>query len=335
MPKLHRRQKNVDGTMPLVEHLRELRRRLLISCLAIGLTTIIGFWWYEHGLFGVPTLGEMLKGPYCELPPSARASLAADGECRLLATSVFEMFMLRLKVGALAGLVIACPIWLWQLWRFVTPGLKKTERRWTITFVTLAALLFIAGAVIAYLMLPLGLGMLLTLGDSTQIAALTGHDYFSFVFVMLLVFGVSFELPLFTAMLNLAGVITYDQIKDKRRILVVIVFIFAAVATPTQDPISMTILAIALLLLMEVAIQFTRIHDRHVAKNRPDWADDDDQSAAPIARPAPLDSSGIDADSAAHSSAVGRSEPHGAPIRATTIEKPRPLADNNGFDDIL
>ncbi|WP_439215487.1 twin-arginine translocase subunit TatC [Corynebacterium glucuronolyticum] len=288
-----KKKKNPDGTMSLVDHINELRRRLFISLVALAIGTVIGFLWYQHSIPGVPTLGEILRGPYCSLPPEVRADFSGDGHCRLLATGPFEMFLLRLKVGALAGLVFSSPVWLSQIWGFITPGLHKNERRWTFTFVSLAVTLFVAGAVLAYFVVAYGLSFLLSIGSEVQITALSGERYYNFVLGLLVIFGVSFELPLVIAMLNIAGLVDYEDLKDKRSYIIVGLFVFAAFMTPGQDPVSMLILSVALTIIVEISIQFTRINDKRRKKESEKWGDDEaspldesqDEIAAPIPRP--------------------------------------------------
>lgn len=311
-----RKKKSPTGDMSLVEHLQELRRRVIISLLALLVGTIIGFLWYQHAPFGTMPLGEILRVPYCELPPEARADFTRDGECRLLATRPFEMFMLRLKVGALAGLVLSSPVWLYQIWAFIVPGLHKKERRTTFTFVSLAVTLFVFGALIAYFIVGFALEFLMTMGTEFAVSALTGQDYYNFLLGLLIIFGVSFEVPLIIVTLNMIGLLEYRTLKEKRRMIILILFVFAAFMTPGQDPFSMVVLAACLVLLVEMAIQFTRWNDRRRAHERPEWMDLDDESASPLS----TGPGGVDAP---------------APIsRPASVNTP-PSARPGSFDDVL
>lgn len=335
------RRKNPQGEMTLVEHLKELRRRVIISIAAILVGTIIGFIWYQNTPPGIMPLGEIIRRPYCNLPPHLRADFTHDGSCRLLATSPFEMFMLRLKVGALAGLVLSSPVWLLQIWNFITPGLHKNERRYTFSFVFFAVLLFVAGALLAYFVLDKGLYVLMTMGGEVQVGGLTGANYYNFLLGLTVVFGVSFELPLIVIMLNIVGILRYEHVKGKRRLIIVSLFVFAAFMTPGQDPFSMVALGTSMCLLVELAFQFCKFNDRKRNRARPDWMDLDDEEAS-----GPVEAAGsVGAASSVHSSELNYGVSHIAapePVRASEAASVAPSArpapsgrNRDPFGDVL
>lgn len=246
-----------EGRMSLAGHLYELRSRLFKALLALLVGMILAFVFYPH-IFAV------LKAPYCSLGTSNR-SVGGSG-CNLFQFTVFEGFTVRLRVALLAGGLFSAPVWLYQLWSFITPGLHRNERRWAVRFVAASVLLFAAGAAVAYYFLQHGLKFLLTIAGSGVEPVIGITSYLSFVSTMLVIFGVSFEFPLLVVMLNLAGVLSYQRLRSWRRMEIFLVTVFAATATPTQDPFSMLGLAVPMWLLYEVALVVARTHDRRVAR---------------------------------------------------------------------
>ncbi|WP_409180508.1 twin-arginine translocase subunit TatC [Amycolatopsis sp. VS8301801F10] len=276
------RRKNPDGTMTLIEHIYEFRRRLGWAVVFVVIGAIFGFIWFGQRFGPIPSLGDIMTHPYCAIPKEQR--FGGENGCRLLQTVPFEVFMLRLKVGVAAGAVLLSPAWLYQLWAFIAPGLYAKERKYALTFVGFASVLFAAGAVLAYLLVPHALALLAGFGQDQFVTALTGDKYISFILSLLVIFGVSFELPLLVVMLNRVGVLKYQQLKKWRRGIVFALFVFAAFATPGSDPFSMLGLAGALTLLFEISIQIARFHDRKLDRVRQDegWDQLADDEAAPF-----------------------------------------------------
>jgi sec-independent protein translocase protein TatC len=239
-----------------------------------------GFLWFQWRIGPIPSLGDLLTAPYCSLPAETRLT---GTDCKLLQTQPFEAFMVQFKVGLAAGAVLTSPVWLYQIWAFITPGLYDNERKFTRIFVALASVLFAAGAVLAYYVVPKGLAVLVSFGGDEFITALAANDYISFVLVMLLIFGVSFELPLLVTMLNRIGVLPYRNLKKWRRGIIFTLFVFAAIATPGTDPIGMLALAGAMTVLFEVAVQIARIHDRKKDREAiaDGWRPDEDYDVEP------------------------------------------------------
>ena len=271
--------------MTLVAHLTELRNRIAKALLALLIAIAVAFWWYDHGL------GEFIRAPYCNLPADLRYGGKENG-CGLLITDVFGGVFIRLKVAFLAGAVLSAPVWLYQLWAFITPGLKRNEKRYGIGFVAVSTFLFAAGAVLAYISLAKGLQLLLSLAGSGVIVALTAQDYIGFVLSLLVAFGVSFEVPLVAVALNLVGVLPYAVLAKSRRWIFFLTLVFAAVITPTQDPFTMMLMAGPMILLFEGAIQIARVVDKRRARRDAieGFHDVGDDQASPLdPRPSSLD----------------------------------------------
>ena len=278
--------------MSLIAHLKELRNRVGIALLFVLVATAICFWWYDHGL------GTFIRAPYCGLPDGLRYGDSGSG-CGLLVTDPFGGALIRLKIAFIAGVVVSAPVWLYQLWAFITPGLKRNEKRYGLTFVGVSTALFALGTVLAYISLSAGLRLLLGLAGDGVIVALTAQDYLGFVISLLVAFGVSFEVPLLAVALNLVGVLSYAVLKKSRRWIFFLTIVFAAFITPTQDPFTMLLMALPMCVLFEAAIQIARVVDKRRARRAAveHFHDVGDDEASPLdARPSPLDeTAGADA----------------------------------------
>ncbi|MQA01326.1 MAG: twin-arginine translocase subunit TatC [Streptosporangiales bacterium] len=270
--------------MTLGEHIRELRNRLVWALLAIVAVTVVAWFFYD------PPLLQILTKPFCEVqrlngvaPVGQPREVGGTPGCPLYFNSIFQPFLLRLKVSAIIALVVASPVWFHQLWAFVTPGLRRSERKWGAAFLAIAVPLFVGGAVLAYFVLDKGLTLLLKFIPTEFGALITIDHYFKYATALMLVFGVGFELPLLITMLNLAGVLTYERLKLWQRKAVMLIFVFAMIVTP-QDPFSMIMLAIPMVLLFELSVVLAYVNDKRRGRNQVEAAYDDldDDETSPL-----------------------------------------------------
>ena len=266
-----------EGSMTLIEHIRELRSRLFKACLGITVGAIAGF------LVSTP-LQEFITAPYCDF---YQAQTQQTTSCGFNATSVLDPFLLKLKISLYAGLVLAAPIWLYQLWAFIAPGLHKRERRYGYLFAAIATPLFAAGFVLGFYLVSRSIPFFLGLNpDITMTANLDG--YFEFVTGVMLLFGLGFEIPLILLLLNIAGVVSARRLLSWWRIAVFLFFLFAAIVTPTPDPFNMTVLAVCMSVLYFAAVGIAFIIDARRGRREP-YANLDDDDASPIEPMSPVD----------------------------------------------
>lgn len=239
------------ASMSVVEHLKELRDRVLWSIIAIAVGAVICFIFFEQIL-------DLMVEPYRD----ATTSKAFPNGKSLIFTQPLEAFMTRIKVAAYGGFVIASPVVFFHLWRFITPGLNPKEKKYAIPFVTASVILFAGGSMVAVITFPKALNFLLNIGGNDLDALLTAGSYLTLVFLMILAFGVSFEFPIVMMFLLLARIITTQQLRKIRRFTFLGLVVFAAVITPSQDPISLFAMAIPMYLLYEGSIIIGRLLKR-------------------------------------------------------------------------
>jgi sec-independent protein translocase protein TatC len=234
--------------MTLSEHLGELRRRLVICVLVFVATAVVAWLLYPHVL-------KIMEQPYCR-------SLGPHHDCDLVALGPLDAFGIRLDITGYGGLVLAAPVILWELWRFVTPGLKANEKRYAIPFVLAAFGLFLFGAYIAWLTFPHALGFLHAVGGPGIEDLFTPQKYLTLILALMAIFGLAFEFPVVLVALELARVITPIQLKRWRRIAIIVIVVFAGVITPSSDPFSMLALAVPMVVFYEASIIIGRLLKR-------------------------------------------------------------------------
>jgi sec-independent protein translocase protein TatC len=241
------RASNPEGRMPLMEHIRELRNRIVKAALAL----LIGM-----GIGLIPAvfnrIWALVEHPFCSAVINGKTGCHQIGD-QLVLSGVLDPFILRVQVAFYFALIVTSPVWLYQLWAFIAPGLYSREKRWTYLFVGTAVPLFALGAGIAYFAMSRGLRYLLGLTPKHVVNLPPVSTYLGYFNAMLIGFGLAFELPLAMVILNRAGVLTHERFRKWRRMIIFLVFVFAGIASPSPDPITMLLLAVPCIVLVEVA----------------------------------------------------------------------------------
>ncbi|MFJ5731300.1 twin-arginine translocase subunit TatC [Streptomyces paradoxus] len=273
-----KQERDPEGRMPLAEHLRELRNRLAKAMLAIVAVTVVAAFFYNDiiNLITKPILDSVgCDKTFAEL---AQSQAGAKPCAQITINGLLTPFTLALKVSLMAGVVLASPAWLYQLWAFVAPGLHRHEKKYAYAFVGTGAPLFIVGAYFAYTVLPTTAKVLLefTPGGTSNLLPL--DDLLDLVMRMVLVFGLSFELPLLLVMLNLTGVLTGKRMLGWWRGMIMGITVFAAIATPSTDPLTMLALAAPIWILYFAAVAFSLVNDRRKARREALGPADDEAS---------------------------------------------------------
>jgi sec-independent protein translocase protein TatC len=271
-----RRAANPEGRMPLFDHLRELRNRLVKAILAIAIGMGIGFIPAVFNRFWA-----FVEHPFCSAVINGMTGCHHIGD-QLVLAGVLDPFVLRVQIAFYFSLLVTSPVWLYQLWAFIAPGLYRREKRWTYIFVGTAAPLFILGAGIAYFAMSRGLRYLLGLTPNRVINLPPVSTYLGYFNAMLLGFGLAFELPLAMVILNRAGILTHERFRKWRRMIIFLVFVFAGIASPSPDPVTMLLLAVPCIVLVEVAELIIWATDRRRARQPSPYAGLSDDEVSPL-----------------------------------------------------
>jgi sec-independent protein translocase protein TatC len=258
-----RRQQNPEGRMPFMDHLRELRNRIVKMALALAAGMAAGFIFFDQAW-------AFIERPLCHTTINGHSGCATPGTNQLILNSPLDPFYLRVKVAFIVGVILSSPVWLYQLWSFIAPGLYAREKRWGHIFLATAVPLFLLGNALAYVSLSRSMHYLLGLTPHGVGNYIQVDLYLSFVMTMLLAFGIALEVPLLIVMLNLAGILTHERFRKWRRVLIFGVFLIAAIANPSPDPITMLILGGACAALVEVAEFIVWRNDRRRSLLNPD-----------------------------------------------------------------
>jgi len=251
---LQRSEAERTGTMSVMEHLEELRRRIVIAFVAVLAGAIVGWFLYPYVI-------DLLRDPYCDFW-LAHPELRATENCVLVFNSPVDAFLTKLKVVGFLGLIVALPVVLYQLWAFIVPGLTSREKKWSIPFIFTSTALFLAGAVFSIYTLPRALDFLLGFAGEGVAPLITFDRYVGFVTLVTLAFGVSFLFPVVLVFLEAVGVLSWQRLASWRRWTILGISIFAAVITPSGDPYTMLAMMIPMYVFYEASIIIGRLMKR-------------------------------------------------------------------------
>jgi sec-independent protein translocase protein TatC len=240
------------GTMTLVEHLEELRRRLFYSAVAVAIFSVLGF------IFWDPIL-HILTAPLPNVVDRIVPGGTATSTPRLIETHIGGPFLVSLKIALATGIVVASPVLIYQLWAFISPALTRRERKYALPFTTLGVLLFAVGLALGYLVLRYPVNWLVNFGSDQFILLPSADDYLTFVAYFLLIFGAVFELPLVVTFLGMLGIVNSRVLRAKRVYILFGLWVVATFVTPGADPYSPIIVGVALTLLFELSVVLLRI----------------------------------------------------------------------------
>ena len=254
-----KRQENPDGRMPLMDHLHELRNRVVKVALAIIVGASVSWVFFDR-------IWAFMQRPYCQAVGYCKVNTLGHS---LFISNVTDGFYLHIKVSIIAGAVITSPIWLYQLWAFIAPGLYAREKRWTYAFLGSAVPLFGLGCFFAFLAMSRGLKFFLSMAGGLT-ALFTADSYIGYWIAMIIGIGLCFEVPLFLVILNMARVITHERFRKWRRLIIFLVFVFAGIASPSPDPLTMLLLGGIVVVLVEAAELIIYLNDKRYARNHPD-----------------------------------------------------------------
>jgi len=276
------RRANPEGRMPLMDHLRELRNRLVKAILLIVLGMGLALYFSDQ-------TWNIVTHPFCSAVIRGHQGCTQQGD-QLVVTGIFDPFFLRIQIAFFFALIGTCPFWLYQLWAFIAPGLYSREKKWAYIFAGTAAPLFIGGAVLAYFVMDRGLHYLLGLTPSGVENLPSVTTYLSYFMGMLVGFGIVFELPLVIVMLNVVGILTHERFRKWRRMMIFIIFLVSGIVNPSPDPLTMLILGGIAVALVEAAEVFVYFNDkRRARRNRSPYADLADNELSSIEDPEPVD----------------------------------------------